>query len=114
MHTTISESEKQGFLVLLETRFTKNIHRHKDIQWNQVYEKLIHNPIKLLTLHNMETTGGEPDVIGYDDKTGKYIFCDCSPESPTGRRSLCYDRDALDSRKENKPKNDVMSMSTEI
>ncbi len=114
MHTTISESEKQEFFILLKTRFTKNIHRHEGIQWDQVYEKLIYNPIKLLTLHRMETTGGEPDVIGYDDKTGEYIFCDCSPESPTGRRSLCYDRDALDSRKENKPKNDVISMSTEI
>jgi len=87
----------------LKNRFEKNMSRHTGIDWNAVQAKLETNAEKLEALHEMERTGGEPDVIGGDQKTREFIFCDCSPESPTGRRSLCYDREALASRKENKP-----------
>jgi Protein of unknown function (DUF4256) len=87
----------------LKNRFAKNMRRHTGMDWNAVQTKLAASPEKLQTLYEMERTGGEPDVIGHDEQTNEFIFCDCSPESPTGRRSLCYDRKALDSRKENKP-----------
>lgn len=90
-------------IVTLKDRFTKNTLRHPGIDWTSVQAKLDASPAKLQALNEMERTGGEPDVVGYDDKTGEYIFCDCSPETPSGRRSLCYDRKALDARKENKP-----------
>src|SRR5262249_49511443 len=87
----------------LKTRFEQNSNRHKGLVWAQVEAKLAANPQKLKSLGEMERTGGEPDVVGYDKATGEFIFCDCSAESPAGRRSLCYDREALDSRKEAKP-----------
>jgi hypothetical protein len=95
----------------LKARFEKNRNRHKDIEWASVEAKLKANAEKLWSLHEMEKTGGEPDVIGYDKKTGEYIFYDCSSESPAGRRSFCYDHQALESRKENKPKNNVIDMA---
>ncbi len=106
-------SSKQGeeLLNILKTRFEKNINRHKDIKWTKVEAKLEKNKDKLWSLNEMERTGGEPDVIGYDKKTGEYIFYDCSIESPNGRRSFCYDRAALDARKENKPKDNAVDVA---
>ena len=98
----------------LGDRFGKNIHRHKNIDWDAVQAKLVANSKKLGVLYEMESTGGEPDVIGYDVKTSEFIFCDCSPESPVGRRSICYDRKALDSRKENKPGGSAIEMASAI
>ncbi|HEY6528635.1 MAG TPA: DUF4256 domain-containing protein [Cellvibrionaceae bacterium] len=89
---------------ILEARFVKNAARHEGIDWQNVHSRLINSEDKLHILNEMERTGGEPDVIGFDKTTGEFIFCDCSQESPTGRRSLCYDKVALDGRKENKPK----------
>jgi Protein of unknown function (DUF4256) len=102
------------FIKTLESRFTKNMRRHAKIDWKSVQAKLEANPKKLVALFEMERTGGEPDVIGVDDQTKAFIFCDCSPESPTGRRSLCYDRDALEARKENKPKGNAVEMASSI
>jgi len=98
----------------LKDRFAKNMRRHTGIDWNAVQAKLEASPEKLQTLSAMERTGGDPDVIGYDEKSGAFIFCDCSPESPTGRRSLCYDRAALDSRKENKPGGNAVEMASSL
>jgi len=98
----------------LKTRFAKNMNRHKGIDWNSVHAALEKSTEKLPALHEMERTGGEPDVIGRDEKTGAWIFCDCSPESPAGRRSLCYDRVALDARKENKPGGNAMELAASI
>ena len=98
----------------LETRFAKNMRRHAGMDWNAVQAKLEAHPKKLQALYEMERTGGEPDVIGYNEKTGAFIFCDCSAESPTGRRSLCYDREALESRKENKPSTNAVEMAAMI
>jgi hypothetical protein len=95
----------------LKARFEKNMNRHQGLEWTRVQAKLEASAEKLWSLHEMERTGGEPDVVGHDKKTGEYIFYDCSAESPKGRRSLCYDREALDSRKENKPKNNAMDMA---
>lgn len=95
--------EQDKLLELLKSRFDKNTNRHRGINWGQVLRKLEVNLAVLRSLRDMEATGGEPDVIGYDAVAGKYLFCDCSAESPSGRRSLCFDREALDSRKENKP-----------
>jgi len=100
--------------VLIETlkdRFANNMRRHTRIEWNAVQAKLDANPEKIQALFEMERTGGEPDVVAYDKKTRKFIFCDCSPESPTGRRSLCYDRGALDARKENKPSGNALEIA---
>jgi hypothetical protein len=102
---------REALLKTLKTRFEKNIARHQGIEWTKVQARLESNPEKLWSLNEMEKTGGEPDVIGYDKKTGEYIFCDCSPQSPKGRTSFCYDREALDSRKEHKPKNSVLDMA---
>ncbi len=110
----ISFQENDEFLKTLKTRFENNMNRHKGITWDKVHSKLEANPDKLLSLGEMERTGGEPDVIGFDKKTGEFIFCDCSLESPAGRRSLCYDKAALDSRKEHKPKNSAIAMASEI
>ncbi|MDQ6757355.1 MAG: DUF4256 domain-containing protein [Bacteroidota bacterium] len=106
-------STKQGeeLLKILKIRFEKNMQRHKGIEWAKVEKMLKDNYQKLWSLNEMETTGGEPDIVSYDKKTGKYIFCDCSAESPNGRRSLCYDREALDKRKENKPKNNAVDFA---
>jgi len=95
----------------LQARFEKNMNRHQGLEWGKVQLKLQSNTEKLWSLSEMERTGGEPDVIGLDRKTGEYIFCDCSAESPKGRRSLCYDREALDSRKEHKPKNNALDLA---
>lgn len=110
----LSAAQSQELLSTLKTRFEKYIDRHKGIEWAKVQSKLEANPDKLWSLHEMETTGGEPDVVGYDKKTGEYFFYDCSAESPTGRRSLCYDAAALASRKENKPKHSAMGMAVEM
>ncbi len=101
-------------LKTLQERFAKNMRRHPAIDWPSVQAKLAANPEKLKTLEAMERTGGEPDVIGRDEKTGAVVFCDCSPESPAGRRSLCYDRAALDARKENKPSGNALEMARSI
>jgi hypothetical protein len=98
----------------LGNRFAKNMRRHTGIDWSSVQAKLEASPAKLQTLYEMERTGGEPDVVGYDETTGEFIFCDCSPESPAGRRSICYDREALDSRKENKPGGSAIEMASSM
>lgn len=100
---TISSVQKDALLKILENRFLKNMHRHKEIEWEKVKAKLQSQQDKLWSLNEMEASEGEPDVIGFDKNTSEFIFCDCSTESPKGRRSLCYDREALDSRKEYKP-----------
>ena len=101
----LSSDQCSALLSILKTRFEKNRKRHMDIEWAKVKVRLEANPEKLWSLDEMEATGGEPDVVGYDKKTGEFIFYDCSAESPKERRSLCYDREALESRKEHKPKN---------
>ncbi len=98
----------------LKDRFAKNMRRHAGIDWNAVQAKLKASPEKLQALSEMERTGGEPDVIGVDAKTNEFIFCDCAPETPAGRRSICYDRKALDSRKENKPNGNAVEMAAAI
>jgi hypothetical protein len=104
----------QELLLLLRGRFEKNIQRHKGLVWAKVQARLEANASKLWSLNQMETTGGEPDVVGYDKKTGEYIFYDCASESPSGRRSICYDPEALEARKENKPKNSALGMAAEM
>jgi hypothetical protein len=108
----LSPEQHKELLRALRTRFEKNMNRHKGLEWDSVQAKLEANAGKLWSLHEMERTGGEPDVVGHDKKTGEYMFCDCSAESPKGRRSACYDRDALESRKENKPANNAIDMAT--
>lgn len=107
----LSADQQEDLLQILKNRFEKNKDRHKGIDWVKVQEKLEAQPEKLWSLNEMETTGGEPDVVSYDKKTGEYIFVDCSEETPKGRRSVCYDRKALDSRKEHKPKDSAMDMA---
>jgi len=109
-----SAKEKDQLMVTLKDRFQKNTGRHKGLEWSKVSARLESDPAKLWSLHQMETTGGEPDVIGLDRKTGEYIFFDCSVESPAGRRSVCYDGEALKSRKEFKPKNSALEMAAEM
>ena len=104
-------NQREELLRTLKARFEKNMNRHKGLEWAKVQAKLEANTEKLWSLNEMESTGGEPDVVGHDKKTGEYIFYDCSAESPKGRRSLCYDRKALESRKENKPKNSAIDMA---
>jgi hypothetical protein len=106
--------QREGLLRALQARFEKNRNRHQGLEWANVQVKLQADPEKLWSLHEMERTGGEPDVVGHDNKTGEYIFYDCSAESPKGRRSLCYDREALESRKENKPDNSATDMAAAI
>lgn len=108
----LSPARRDELLKTLQARFDKNMHRHKGLDWTKVAAKLEAAPGKLRSLHEMESTGGEPDVVGLDKKTGEYLFFDCSPESPKGRTSVCYDREALDSRKEHKPANSAMDMAT--
>lgn len=110
----LSTEHQEELLNVLRIRFEKNKKRHENINWNDVQSKLESNPDKLWSLDLMEETEGEPDVVGFDEKTGEYIFFDCAPESPKGRRSVCYDRKALDSRKEHKPKNSAIDMATEM
>jgi len=106
--------QREKLLDILKSRFEKNASRHKGIEWVDVQAKLESNSAKLWSLNEMETTGGEPDVVGYDKGKSEYIFMDCSAESPKGRRSYCYDRKALDSRKEYKPENSVMDVAAEM
>jgi hypothetical protein len=107
----LSPEQCEELLRALKARFEKNMNRHPGLEWTKVQAKLEANAEKLWSLNEMEKTGGEPDVVGHDKKTGDYIFYDCSAESPKGRRSLCYDREALDSRKENKPKGNAEEMA---
>lgn len=110
----LSLSQRNELLKVLSTRFEKNMDRHKGMNWINVQAKLEAGQDKLWSLNEMENTGGEPDVVGYDKKTDAYLFYDCSAESPAGRRSVCYDRAALEARKENKPKNSAVEMATEM
>ncbi|CAM3880247.1 DUF4256 domain-containing protein [Paenibacillus lactis] len=107
----LSPEQREELLQTLKARFEKNMNRHPGLEWADVQAKLEANPEKLWSLHEMEETGGEPDVVGHDGKTGEYIFYDCSAESPKGRRSVCYDREALESRKEHKPKSSAVEMA---
>lgn len=107
----LSPEEGGELLRTLQARFEKNMHRHRGISWAKVQTRLQANAEKLWSLNQMEKTGGEPDVVAHDKNTGEYIFFDCSPQSPGGRASLCYDREALDSRKEHKPKNSAIDMA---
>lgn len=109
--TPLSNEQRQELLHTLSTRFEKNKNRHTDLKWTDVQAKLEKQADKLWSLHEMERTGGEPDVVGYDAKTKEYIFYDCSAETPKERRSLCYDREALDTRKEHKPENTAIDMA---
>ena len=106
--------EQEALLKTLKTRFEKNVIRHKNLEWANLVAKLVTNPEKIWSLNEMERTDGEPDVIGFDNKTGEYIFYDCSAESPKDRRSLCYDREGLESRKAYKPENNAMDMATDM
>ena len=108
---TLSAEQRKELLAVLKTRFEKNMSRHKGIEWSKVQTKLEANPGKMWSLHEMEKTGGEPDVVGCDKKTAEFIFFDCSSETPKGRTSVCYDREGLDSRKEHKPKTSAMEMA---
>ncbi|OFZ29205.1 MAG: hypothetical protein A2622_14285 [Bdellovibrionales bacterium RIFCSPHIGHO2_01_FULL_40_29] len=112
--TKLSSKQSESFFKVLKERFEKNMNRHKGLKWSSVQTKLEKHPEKLWSLNEMENTGGEPDVIGYDKKSNTFIFCDCSPESPKERRSVCYDRQALNSRKEHKPKNSAMDLAEEM
>jgi hypothetical protein len=103
--------ERDELLRVLKARFEQNMHRHKGIAWADVEARLANNPDSLKSLRAMESTGGEPDLIGQDEKTGQVVFCDCSTQSPSGRRSVCYDREALDSRKNHKPQNSAVEMA---
>src|SRR4026209_1070661 len=112
--TELSPKQREELLSALKARFEKNMNRHKGLEWAKVQAKLETNTEKLWSLNEMERTGGGPDVVGHDKKTGEYIFYDCSAESPKGRRSLCYDGGALASRKEHKPENSAMDVATAI
>ncbi|MDY0407943.1 DUF4256 domain-containing protein [Virgibacillus soli] len=108
----LSPKQHEELLIVLKERFEKNMHRHEGLEWDKVEAKLHAHTGKLWSLHEMERTGGEPDVVDYDKHTGEYTFYDCSAESPKGRRSVCYDRQAQDSRKKHKPENNVIDMAT--
>lgn len=110
----LSAEGRKELLAVLKTRFEKNMQRHKGIKWADVEARLERSPAKLWSLDRMEETGGEPDVVGMDKKTGEYLFFDCSPQSPAGRRSVCFDPDALASRKEHKPKDSAVGMATDM
>ncbi len=110
----LSAKQREDLLKTLKDRFEKNMSRHPDLKWDKVLAKLEATSEKLWSLHEMERTNGEPDVVGSDKKTDAYLFYDCSPESPKGRVSLCYDREALDSRKEHKPKSSVVELAAEM
>ena len=110
----LSPEQQEEFLKALKSRFDKNMKRHEGLEWATVQAKLEASPDKMWSLHEMERTGGEPDVIGHDKKTGEYLFYDCSEESPKGRRSICYDHEALEARKEHKPKDSAVNMAAAI
>jgi len=107
----MTPKQREELLSVLKSRFEKNMKRHKDLEWAKVKSKLEASAEKLRSLNEMERTGGEPDVVGHDRKTGEYVFYDCSAESPNGRRSLCYDREGLESRKEHKPDNNAIDLA---
>lgn len=107
----LSQEQREQLLETLKARFEKNMNRHQGLEWSKVQTKLEANPEKLWSLSEMERTGGEPDVVSYDEKTDEYIFFDCAAESPKGRRSVCYDREALESRKKHKPETSAMDMA---
>ena len=111
MKKKLLRKQHEELLNILKARFEKNMNRHKGVEWAKVQARLEANTEKLWSLNEMERTGGEPDVVGHDKKTGEYIFYDCSAESPKGRRSICYDREGLESRKEHKPKNNAIDMA---
>jgi hypothetical protein len=111
---TLSKKQCEETIKTLKARFEKNMNRHKGLEWAELGAKLEAKADKLRSLNEMEASGGEPDVVGHDKKTGEYIFYDCSAESPSGRRSVCYDREALESRKEHKPKNNTLDMATSM
>lgn len=110
----LSAQQHVELLNILKTRFEKNTIRHKNLDWSAIQEKLENNPEKLWSLNEMEQTAGEPDVVGFDEQSGEYIFIDCSTESPAGRRSLCYDKEGLESRKEFKPQNNAVDKANEM
>src|SRR5574339_372903 len=111
MNPKLAPEQREELLRALKARFEKNMNRHKGLEWAKVQAKLEANTEKLWSLHEMERTGGEPDVVGHDKKSGEYIFYDCSAESPKGRRSVCYDREALEARKEHKPQSSAVDMA---
>lgn len=110
----LPREQREELFRVLKDRFEKNTERHKDLKWLKVQAKLETNTEKLWSLYEMERTGGEPDIVGYDEKTGEFVFYDCSAESPIGRRSLCYDNEALQSRKEHRPENSAMQMAVDM
>jgi len=114
MSKKITPAQREELISTLKSRFEKNMKRHKGLEWAKVEARLKANGEHLWSLNEMERTGGEPDVVGFDKKTGAYTFYDCSAESPKGRRSICYDRAALDARKEHKPANSAMDMATDM
>ena len=111
---SLKKKQTEALLATLKARFEKNMSRHKGLDWEKIQSRLESSPEKLRSLHEMENTGGEPDVIGQDKKTGEFIFCDCSAESPGGRRSVCYDREGLESRKEHRPADCATDMAAAI
>ena len=113
-NTELSRERMQEVLTILEKRFVNNMERHADLKWEDVQKKLEENPNKLWSLNEMEETDGEPDVIGHDENTNEFLFCDCAAESPKARRSLCYDHEALEARKENKPKDSAVHKASEM
>jgi hypothetical protein len=110
----LTAEQREALLKTLKERFEKNVSRHKGLEWDKVFTKLQANSEKLWSLHQMESTGGEPDVVGFDKKTSEYFFYDCAAESPKGRRSICYDHEALEARKEHKPENSAVQMAADM
>ena len=110
----LSPAQRAELLGVLQARFEQHLHRHKGLDWAAIQARLEANPDKLWSLYQMESTGGEPDVVGHDNKSGEYLFVDCSPESPAGRRSVCYDREGWESRKEHRPENNAIDMAAEM
>lgn len=110
----LSKTGSENLLRLIKDRFDKNVKRHLGLEWDDIAIRLAANPKKMWSLNEMEATGGDPDVVGYDETTKTYLFYDCSPETPKGRRSICYDQQALDARKEHKPKHSAMGMAEEM
>lgn len=114
MSKKLSAQQSEELLSILKIRFEKNMKRHKGIEWSKVQERLAANPEKLWSLNEMDITGGEPDVVAFDEKTNEFIFMDCAAESPKGRRSTCYDHEALEARKEHKPNDSAVNMASEM
>lgn len=114
MTKSLTQTESDELIETLKSRFENNIHRHENINWQDVARKLADAPAKLWSLNEMEKTGGEPDIVGYDEEHDAFIFIDCSPESPTGRRSACYDREGLDARKKHKPEHNAIELASKM